>query len=514
MWLSDGLPGAPQPTPSSGGVPAAAPMPTIAEEEGSPDKQPNAGPHEADPPSRLPSQHAATAPNGLDSAPAAALAAPRPTVEPTTQDVSSSFSFQPSLSLHGNQDTAPAAVQEAPAAGTSARGPPLARSLFDESNSSTNAESVAQLPASRALSSLPETASQDRQASGEGAAPVGRPLSSSDVTADGLRALQLPSQRQPCLETRLVGSWEGLEHVGLEPLPSGGTSPDTAGAPRSRLGPSGNEHVAHDDSLDGSRIPRLSFPGFVAGGPNESRDQSLTSSTPKFSPKQHFSLRESHAIINPALTPHQFSLDESAELPTDLSGSAHSRSMRSSEPHQVKTVSGTSTQSECDAMPFGPLDRRPIGNLGDSCSFSGRSDSDSTFAPPMSTEQLQDSASGQVGSRSSPTGSPRRSSDISRGISAADGGGSNRILRSMGDSMFQSRSAADERTATLQGMSAADGGVSPVGRRSLEARRESMLRALSGGSSRSSSGDLSGSLQPQLFTNALTQVSQVRYRQF
>lgn len=530
MWLSDGLLGAPQQTPSSSAAPTTAPMPTIAEEEGSPDKhsqspegQPPAGLHDAGSRSKSPSQDAAaTAMTGSDcEAPAAAPTASRSIsngmTEPAMHRLSSSFSFQPSLSLHPSQDAAPAAFQEASAAASSPTGPALAQSLFDRDNSSSSiAASGQQIPSSQALPGLHKTVSQESRVSGENAAPVELRLSGSRNAANGLRALQPLSLRQPYPEPRLIGSWEGLEHVGLEPLPSGGTSPDTAGAPRSRLGPSHNDHITRDDSLDGSRIPRLSFPGFAAGGPTESRDQALTSSTPKFSPKQHF--MQSHAASASDAITHQRGLIESAELSRDLPSSR-----RSTEPHLVENA-GTSMEFERRALPRNSRDRCPIGNLGDSSSFSGRNDSETRFALPMSSRQLQHSGAAQVGGCSNQTGSPQRSRDTSGGIPSADGGGSGGFLQPSRDASIQGRSDAEgagnvnfqDRAAaehggnsSFQGRSAADGGASPVGRKSLEARRESMLRALSGGSSRSSSGDLSGSLRPQLFAAEPAEVKQV-----
>ena len=453
MWLSDGLPNTSQTAPcSSTPAPDTAPMPTIAEEEGSPDRHAAAASHQGDSQGNSPSQAAA----GIDSEKGHPAAGSGCAAEPAARDLSSSFSFTPPLSLHPDQ-AALAAIPNFPVSGPPAPDPVQAMSLF-AGPSSSSTEKLEQ-PEDSHSSALPlaQTSKDAGQGPKESMNHEWHPNSNSDgKTGAGRVTLKLPSLRQPCLEASLTGSWEGLENVGLEPLPSGGTSPDMATAPRSRLGPSSRGRDSHDDSLEGSHIPRLAFPGFSAGAQNESRDQGLTSSTPKFSPKQHFSLhdpRSSRAGADSlASSPQHLNLADSAEQPVGPSG-------RPSEP-SLPEHTNDYVHSASHHVPMGHPSRlmeRPRSTMSQH-----HRQSDINHLP--SSQSFQQAGDGHADTLASQAGSPRQPGHPFWGIF---GGG---------------------------------GDESPVGRRSLEARRESMLRALSG-SSRSSSGDLSGSfsgsLQPQ-----------------
>ncbi|KAK9825009.1 hypothetical protein WJX74_000447 [Apatococcus lobatus] len=468
MWLTDGLPSTPQATPySSGPAPDTVPMPTIAEEEGSPDKFAPSRATGATLPSQAAIPHAAATASDQQSA---AYNAVKVNPEPGDHDVSLSFSFKPSTLLHMRQEAAPAADRHLSASQVSEHG--IYSPLFGErSNSSSSTNDVpAQEQSESATMKLPQTRDLGGTIMGQSAAHEDIQASSRDMTSDGPRALKPPTLRQPYPAATLIGSIEGLEHVGLEPLPSGGTSPDTTAAPRSRLGPSSSERLTRDESFDGSRIPRLAFPGFSAGVSNESQDQSLTSSTPKFSPKQHFNeldLRKSHPEANSYLTPQQLDLVKSTELPIRHSdASCREHNISSSGIPQPDFV-GKCIRPESQALPMGDPSRHPVRHTGGPLlpSSGGPNDFEPSFQWPSSPQQLQSRGNDQADAIVNLTEVPQRPQSPTQHVSAGGDGGS------------------------------------PVGRKSLEARRESMLRALSG-SSRSSSGDLSscfsGSLQPQL----------------
>ena len=466
MWLSDGLPSVSQTAPcSSTPAPDTAPMPTIAEEEGSPDKHGAAASHHGDSQGNSTSQASANIDSEKEH-PAAELGS---TAKPTACDLSSSFSFQPPPSLLPDQ-AATAAVTTFPVSGRPATDPVPAMSLFAGLSSTSNKKlDQPEFPHSSA-SPLSQMSKDAGRGPKDSMNQEGHPKASSDVIPGGGRvALKLPSLRQPCLEASLTGSWEGLENVGLEPLPSGGTSPDMATAPRSRLGPRSRGRDSHDGSLEGSHGPRLAFPGFSAGAPNENRDQGLTSSTPKFSPKQHFSLhnpRSSHAGSDSLASSSQhLNLAESAEQPVGPSGRPRSDPTSAFELSPSEGIQ-ESVHPASHHVPMGHPSRHrqmPLLSLS-------HGDVRSSLDHAPSSQLLQPAGDVHADTLASQAGSPGQPGHPSRGISGGGGGGE-----------------------------------SPAGRR-LEARRESMLRALSG-SSRSSSGDLSGSLlgslEPQLCGDGL-----------
>ncbi len=262
MWLSDEPLAVAQPiAPVSASDPA--PMPTIAEEEGSPDRP--SPPAPLSPDSTAPFTHDDVTDQKASNSAAAEEA-----------DVSSSFAFRlPALRRHRDSpiESKAGADNDAADEGTVASG-------------GTSIAGTDQTTRARA------TGDEDGESwsAGQEAATQAGPLSAATFS------LRVPRSADAPAAGGLMGSWEGLEHVGLGPLPSGGTSPDTAAGSQSRFGLSHSGRSAADDSLDGHRMPRLVFPGFSAMG-EQPCDPELTSSTPKFSPKTHF-LEHSNAHLD------------------------------------------------------------------------------------------------------------------------------------------------------------------------------------------------------------------------